>query len=143
MTSPCPYSNQAAGFGHEGAGLSPPHLPLLRGARTHSAAPPGMTIIFLFFFVLPTNTKWSQTGSIAFYVEEDDDSRLPKKKTQKTVGKGSLRLPHSEPSFAVLPFVRVSPRADKMGGEKIRRDRLSDTADTLWEKNTHAQPSHH
>lgn len=71
------------------------------GARTHSAEPPGMTIIFLFFFFLPTNTKWSQTGSIAFYVEEDDDSRLPEEKDELSE-KGSPHLPHSG-SFTALP----------------------------------------
>lgn len=44
----------------------------------HNAAPHGVTIIFFFF--LPTNTKWSQTGSIAFYVEEDDSKAARRKK---------------------------------------------------------------
>lgn len=101
------------------------------GARTHSAEPPGMTIIFLFFFFLPTNTKWSQTGSIAFYVEEDDDSRLPEEKDELSE-KGSPHLPHSG-SFTALPRCLAGQTRQKKKKKRCRGG-LSNAADTMWEE---------
>lgn len=112
---------------------------LLRGAHALRSTPWRDHHLLLLLF-LPTNTKWSQTGSIAFYVEEDDSKAAPRKKDCRK-GFPEHWVFRSAPLLPTSVFCRTRTEQRPATGTTrhkrgINTHTLPSRDDgTLWEKN--------